>query len=173
MSVITSMLIGAVLGACCALLLYILGFGLELLNCAWQIVTCNCEGGDAIPSMWTNESFWHILIFCTIAGAILGFVYGIYKIKANADEESARIEVNNFEVAQKQRIKWADELKQKAHGVKNTCEENKLYDKPFVSCTYKSSEQLELIVNELTNTIELESQVNSIADELMRGGVNK
>jgi hypothetical protein len=45
MTAILCMLAGAGIGAGVAVLLYVLGFGIELLNCACQILTCNCDGG--------------------------------------------------------------------------------------------------------------------------------
>lgn len=86
MTAILCMLAGAGIGAGVVLILYVLGFGVELLNCACQILTCNCDGGDAIPWMWSGDSFGHVLLFCTIAGAVIGLIYGIYKMKATADE---------------------------------------------------------------------------------------
>lgn len=45
MTAILWMLGGAATGAGVALILYVLGFGVELVNCACQILTCNCDGG--------------------------------------------------------------------------------------------------------------------------------
>lgn len=70
MTAILCMLAGAGIGAGVVLILYVLGFGVELLNCACQILTCNCDGGDAIPWMWSGDSFGHVLLFCTIADAV-------------------------------------------------------------------------------------------------------
>ena len=61
MTAILWMLGGAAAGAGVALILYVLGFGVELVNCACQILTCNCDGGDAIPGMWSGDSFLHVL----------------------------------------------------------------------------------------------------------------
>ena len=62
MTAILCMLAGAGIGAGVVLILYVLGFGVELLNCACQILTCNCDGGDAIPWMWSGDSFGHVLL---------------------------------------------------------------------------------------------------------------
>ena len=121
MTAILWMLGGAAAGAGVALILYVLGFGVELLNCACQILTCNCDGGDAIPGMWSGDSFGPVLLFWTIAGAVIGLIYGIYKMKAAADEETARRNAENSEEARKQKVKWADEAKQKALNVNNIC----------------------------------------------------
>lgn len=170
MTAILCMFGGAGIGAGVTLILYALGFGVELLNCACQILTCNCDESDAIPGMWNGDAFGHILLFCTIAGAVIGLIYGIYKMKVAADEETARRNAKNSEEARKQRVKWADEVKQKALNVNNICERNKASDKPLVSTTYQSSSQMKGIMNELTKVAELQGKVDSIADELKKKG---
>lgn len=155
MTAILWMLGGAAAGAGVALILYALGFVVEILNCACNIISCNCDGGDAIPGMWNGDAFLHVLIFCTIGGAIIGLVYGLYKMKAAADEETARKNAEYLEEVRKQRIKWANEVKQKALNVNNTCEKNKASDKPLVSTTYQASSKMEDIINELTKVAEL------------------
>jgi len=168
MTAILWMLGGAAAGAGVALILYALGFVVEILNCACNIISCNCDGGDAIPGMWNGDAFLHVLIFCTIGGAIIGLVYGLYKMKAAADEETARKNAEYSEKARKQRVKWADEVKQKALNVNNICEKNKVSDKPLVSTTYQASSEMEDIMNELTKVAELQGKVDSIADELAK-----
>ena len=170
MTVILCMLAGAIVGAGVALILYVFGFGVELLNCAFQILTCNCDGGDALPGMWSGDSFRNIFLFCTIAGAVIGLIYGVYKKKAASDEENARKNAEKSEEARKQRVKWADEVKQKALNVNNTCESNKAVDKPLVSTIYQSGSQMKEIMNELTKAAELQGKVDSIADELSKKG---
>ena len=91
-------------------------------------------------------------------------------MKAAADEETARKNAENSEKARKQRIKWADEVKQKALNVNNICERNKTSDKPLVSTTYQASSEMKDIMNELTNVAELQGKVDSIADELSKKG---
>ena len=172
MTAILCMLAGAAIGAGVALVLYVLGFGLELLNCACQIITCNCDGGDAIPGMWSGDSFLHVLLFCSIAGAVIGLVYGIYKMKEAADAEVAQRNAETSEEARKQRKKWASEIKQKALNVNNTCNQNKSTDKPIVSTSYQAGTQMESIMNELAKAAELQGKVDSIVDEIeKKGGV--
>ena len=107
-------LVGAALGALSSLALYVLGFGLELLNCACQIVTFNCDGGDAIPFLWQDGSFWKVLIFCTVAGAVIGLIYDIVHAKAKADEEKAKKEAEQSEAAKQRRMKLAQKAKSSA-----------------------------------------------------------
>lgn len=170
MTAILCMLAGAAIGAGVALILYVLGFGLELLNCACQIITCNCDGGDAIPGMWSGDSFLNVLLFCSIAGAVIGLVYGIIKMKQVADEETARKNAATSEEARKQRKKWASEIKQKALNVNNTCDKNKSADKPIVSTSYQAGAQMEDIMKELTKVAELQGKVDSIVEEIEKKG---
>lgn len=171
MTAILWMLGGAVIGAVVSLLLYVLGFGIEILNCACQIITCNCNfDDDAIPGMWEDGAFFNVLIFCAIAGAIIGLIYGLYKMKVAADEEAARKSAENSEAARQQRVKWAGEIKQKALTVSGTCDKNKSADKPLVSTTYQAGSQMKDIVHELTKVAELQGKVDSIADDLTKKG---
>lgn len=174
MTAFLAMLAGAGIGAGVALALYVLGFGVELLNCACQIITCDCDGGDAIPAMWNGDSFISVLLFCTIAGAVIGLIYGIYKMKVASDEEAARRAAANSEEAKRQRIKWAGEVKQKALSVANTCEKNSKEYRPLISATYKSDPQMDAIVNELANAAELKGKVDAMADDTKtKGGASK
>lgn len=174
MTAILAMFAGAGIGACVAGALYLLGFGIELINCACQIITCDCEGGDAIPGMWNGDSFWSILLFCTIAGAVVGLVYGLYKMKMASDEESRRRAAAESEEAKNQRIKWAGEVKQKALSVANSCEKNAKEYKQLVSPQYKSDSQMDEIIKELANVADLKGKVDSMANDVRsKGGVSE
>ncbi len=170
MTAILWMLGGAAAGAGGAVALYVLGFGVELLNCTCQILSCNLDGGDAIPGMWNGESFGNVLIFCIIGGAIVGLFYGLYKMKAEADEEELKKRTRDSEEAKRQRLRWADEIKQKALNVNETCEQNRLADKPLVSTTYQASAQMKNIIDELTKAAELQGKIDGIADNLIKKG---
>lgn len=174
MTAILAMLAGAGIGAGVALALYVLGFGIELLNCACQIITCDCDGGDAIPAMWDGGSFVSVLLFCTIAGAVIGLIYGIYKMKVASDEAARLRDAANSEEAKKQRIKWAGEVKQKALTVANTCDKNAKAYKPLIAPEYKANAQMDSIINELANASELKGKVDAMAnDTKTKGGASK
>lgn len=174
MTAILAMLAGAGIGAGVALALYVLGFGVELINCACQIITCDCDGGDAIPAMWEGGSFWSVLLFCTIAGAVIGLIYGIYKMKVASDEEARRRAAADSEEAKNQRTKWAGEVKQKALSVANSCEKNAKDYKALISPNYKSDSQMETIMKELANAAELRGKVDAMAnDAKTKGGASK
>lgn len=171
-TIIICTLVGAGIGAVGAVALYVLGFGVELLNCACQIITYNCDG-DAIPGMWEGGSFLSVFLFCLIAGAVIGFIYGIYKVKAASDAETARKEAENSEAARKQRTQWASEVKQKALNVSNTCESNNKNVSPLVCGTYEAEKQMELILAELASAAELMGKIDAMADDVKKGGASK
>lgn len=174
MTAILAMLSGAGIGAVVALFIYLLGFVVELFNCACQIITCNCDGGDAIPIMWNVSAFLEVLLLCTIAGAVIGLIYGIYKMKLANDEEAAKKAAADLEKAKKQRIKWAEEVKQKALSVTNICEKNAKGYKPLITASYKANAQMDAIIKELANASELKGKVDAMADDVKtKGGVSK
>ena len=172
-TVIICTLAGAGIAAVGAVALYILGFGVELLNCACQIITCNFNGGDAIHGMWKDGSFMSVFLFCIIGGAIIGFIYGLFKVKAASDAEAAKRVADNSEAARKQRTQWASEVKQKALNVSNTCELNNKNVSPLVSGTYEAEKQMELILSELANAAELKGKIDAMAEDVKKGGASK
>lgn len=155
---------GAAWGAGGAICLYIVGFCLEVLNLGCAILTCDCDR----PTMFDWSGMWGLLAICTVAGAIVGFVYGIYKAKQESDAETARLKAESSEEAHKQRVKWAEEVKLKALNVNNTCSGNKTADKPLVSTTYKANSQMTDIMNELIRVTEKQGKVDSLAEELSK-----
>jgi hypothetical protein len=168
-TIIVCTLSGAVIGAIVAVGLYILGFGIELLNCACAIVTCNCDGGDAIPEMWSSGSFVTTLLFCTIAGAVIGLVYGIYHAKAKRDAELAKRNAENTEAAKKQRREWADQIRQESMLISKEINSNEPVQ-TLTTNTYKSKEQMDLIQKEIANATKLKGVVDSMADDIKKGG---
>lgn len=174
MTAILAMLAGAGIGAGVAIALYVLGFGIELINCACQIITCDCDGSDAIPGMWNVGSFVSVLLFCTIAGAVIGLIYGIYKMKVASNEAARLRDAANSEEAKNQRIKWAGEVKQKALSVANSCEKNAKDYKALISPNYKADSQMDTIMKELANAAELKGKVDAMAnDTKTKGGASR
>ena len=157
---------GAAIGIGSAICLFIVGFCIEVLNLGCAILTCDCDK----PTVFDWSGMWGLLAICTIAGAIIGCVYGIYKAKQESDAEAARRKAESSEEARRQRVKWAGEVKQKALNVNNTCSGNKTADKPLVSTTYKATTQMTEIMNELTRVAEKQGKVDSLAEELSKKG---
>ena len=157
---------GAAIGIGSAICLFIVGFCIEVLNLGCAILTCDC----VYLSVFFWSGMWGLLAICTIAGAIIGCVYGIYKAKQESDAEAARRKAESSEEARRQRVKWAGEVKQKALNVNNTCSGNKTADKPLVSTTYKATTQMTEIMSELTRVAEKRGKVDSLAEELSKKG---
>ena len=97
----------------------------------------------------------------------------MYKVKQERDAEIARKREEASEEAKKQRIKWAEEIKQKATDVSVVCTTNKTMDIPLVSVSYKATAQMDQIINELTNAAEKQGKIDSLVEELSKrkGGI--
>lgn len=160
---------GAVAGAIGAGCLFVVGFFIELLNEGWAILTCDCDRKMVFD--WSG--MWGLLLLCIIGGAVIGMVYGIYKAKEESDAERARRDAEKSEAARKQRIKWANEVKQKALNVNNMCEENSRNISPLVNSIYKADAQMELILSEFANASELMGKIDAIAEDVQKGGTFK
>lgn len=91
---------GLFIGAGIALALYALGFVIELGNCACGILTCDCDRGDALPFMWTDNSFKTCIMWTTVGGAVIG---GIYGMCVGIQEKHARDMENNTEILNRER----------------------------------------------------------------------
>lgn len=157
---------GAAIGGIGAICLFIAGFFIELFNFGCAILTCDCDK----PTVFDWSGMWGLLFICAIGGAVVGMVYGIYKAKEESNALKAKRDAENLEAAQKQRIQWASEVKQKALNVSNVCSENKAADKPLVFTTYKANTQMTEIMNELTRVAEKQGKVDSLAEELSKKG---
>lgn len=166
-------LLGGGIGACIAIALYALGFGVEILNCACQIITCNCEGEDAIPGMWKDGSFTSMLIFCIIGGLIVGFVLGVAMAKKDYDNELAKRNAKNAEEELSQKILWANDAKGKVLEVVKNCENNFETVEPLVSTEYMAEIKMDNIMKELASISELKKTVDKIADDVKKGGTSR
>lgn len=155
---------GAGLGAMGAVCLFVAGFFIEFLNLGCAILTCDCDK----PTVFDWSGMWGFLLVFIIGGAVVGFIYGIYKAKEESDAEIARRNAANSEEARKQRVKWAGEVKQKALNVNAICIDNKAADKPLVFTTYKANAQMAEIIDELTRVAEKQGKVDSLAEELSK-----
>ena len=172
-TIIINTLGGAVIGAIGAVVLYLLGFCVELLNCACNIISCNFRGGDAIPGFWTGKSFIAVLMFCVVGGAVIGLVYGIYNAKTESNAKAAKRNEENSERARRQRIQWASEIKQKALSVNSTCDSNCENVDPLTMGVYKADAEMELILSELSKAAELKGKIDAMAEDVRKGGVSK
>lgn len=155
---------GAAIGFVGAIGIFIIGFCIELFNVGYAILSCDCDK----QTIFDWSGMWGLLVICTIAGAIIGCVYGFYKAKQESDSKIAERKKEIDEEARKQRVRWAGEVKQSALNLNNTCSKNKMVDKPLVATTYKSSEQMTKIMYELTKISERQGEVDYFAKELSK-----
>lgn len=107
---------GLFIGVIIAVALYVLGFVFELVNCACGIFTCDCDRGDALPFMWSWNSFWTCFAWTTIGSAVIGGIYGAgvgFQEKRACD---AALSAEALEKAKKQREHNAATLKNEVNG---------------------------------------------------------
>lgn len=161
-------------------LLYVLGGGAigygagyayallsEVINFAWNFITCNCQGNGIMPNLWFEG---RLPIFCAICGAFIGFIYGYRKKKMNADAEAAKRKAEAEAQARKQRAAWADGVKQKALTADSACGKNLAAFKPLVSAEYKAGAQMHTVMKELAKAAELQGKVDALAKDLSEKG---
>lgn len=169
MKAVKTTFVGALCGLGASVLLIMLGFACDFISCACSVVTCDFDSSASMTSA-VLDNFGVVCKFCIICGAIVGLVYGLYKMKEEADQNSLILNAEQEAAARKQRQTWASEMKQKAMNVSNTCNQNKESDKLLVSTTYKASSQMTEIMNELTKAAEKQGKVDSLAEELSKKG---
>lgn len=102
---------GLFIGAIIAVALYALGFVIELGNCACGILTCDCDRGDALPFMWSWDSFMTCIAWTTIGGAVIGGIYGAGVGIQEKNARDAAMNAEALEKAKKQREHNATTLK--------------------------------------------------------------
>lgn len=165
-NVIKNTLLGAVYGAVGAIVLFLIGLCVEVLNVGCAILTCDCDK----PTVFDWSGMWGLLLICVIGGAVIGCVYGIYKEKQVRDAEATRLRNENSEEARKQRVKWANEIKQKALSLEKNCTSNRRSTKPIVSTTYTRDNLMNDILSELSLIAEVQGKVESIAENISKKG---
>lgn len=164
--IIEDTFIGAVIGAIGAVCLFIIGGVIEVANFGCAILTCDCDK----PTVFDWSGMWGILGLCTIGGAVIGLIYGIYKAKEESDADAARKNAEMSEEARKQRVRWANEIKQSASNLEAKCTSNRTSVENVVSTDYKSSSQMTNIMNELFRVAEIQGKIDSISEELSKKG---
>lgn len=102
---------GLCIGVIIAAALYVLGFVIELGNCAYSILTCDCNRGDALPFMWSGNSFLICMAWTTIGSAVIGGIYGAGLGIQEKGERAAALSAEALEKAKKQREHNAATLK--------------------------------------------------------------
>ena len=166
MLIVKPTLIGGGIGSIVAIVLYIGSLFIEMFNCACQAITCDSSAGISNPILESSSTFW----FCAIGGAIVGFIYGLCKYLAAKNAEQDRLNAINSENARKQREKMASDIKQKNSTVISKCKSNADNIPSFISPNYKSKEQMENIIVELSNLSELQGKINGIVEDMNNAG---
>lgn len=110
------------------------------------------------------SGMWGIMIICSICGAVIGYFKARQERKK---EEAIRVAANSKE-AHKQRLKWANEIKQKSLNLQKKCTRNRESVEHVVSTIYKSSDQMSNIMRELSKVAELQGKIDSISQELSK-----
>lgn len=111
---------GLFIGAIIAVALYALGVVIELGNCACGILTCDCDRGDALPFMWSWNSFWTCMAWTTIGSAVIGGIYGASLGIQEKRERDAALSAEALEKAKKQREHNAATLKSEVNAKHTT-----------------------------------------------------
>lgn len=170
MKAVKTTFIGALLGALASVATFVLGFACDFLSCACAIITCDfSSSSDATSGIARN--FGSIFLFCVIGGAVIGLIYGLYKMKEEADENDAKRLAEQAEADRIQRKKWASEMWQHASKIEQSCKSNaESMKSPIVSSTYKADTTMGLIMAELTNVAELQGEIVGMASDTKKEG---
>lgn len=171
-TIIISILIGALLGVGLAGALYILMLGKDFIDISVAFFT-DRNSGDIFLESSTRFLTLNLVLVCIISGAIIGFVYGLIRLKNKNAAEAARRNIENSEVAKKQHEKWAEEVKSKALKVYNKCEINNENIVPLIQAEYKADSQMNSILCEMREISELKGQIDSLAEDIKEGGTCK
>lgn len=168
--VIKNLLIGLGTGIAIALALYALGFVLEVLNCTCHIVTCNCQGGDLIPIMWSWESFFTVVTFstagCAIIGAIAGFFIGLQEIRDIYEKERREAARAALEHRQKNLKELKNELERCRNNILNNKKSVLKYKFPF---KYESAAYSNAAYNALAKAYE----DNAVMQQIIEAEINR
>lgn len=169
MKAVKTTLIGAGIGLAASICLIILGVACDFVSCACAIISCESSYNSMSDGILGN--FGGICLFCVICGAIIGLVYGLYKMKEEADEINAKKYAEEAEADRQRRKKWASEICQKALKTEQSCKDNaEAMKAPLVATMYKSDDMMALITSELTRASELQGKIDALASDVKKEG---
>ena len=170
MTVFLSLMLGAGIGVGVSLLVYVLGFVVEMFNCACNCFSCNSEYADVLPFLWEEGRFISIFIFCVIAGAIIGLIVGLFKYKIDYDEKAKKQREAEETQDYNQRRKTAVTVKNYASQTASFCQENLEYKKPAIIPIYEADTQMTRILGELASASALQGKLDAIAEDMDKKG---
>lgn len=117
-NILGGLIAGAVIGFICSLAIYLLSGIFEILNCAWQIISCQCNFDSVLP-VWSSGTFWKIALFCAIAGAVIGIIYGIFENIQERKNREAAARASDAQREAEQRQIYAKELQKEIAQILN------------------------------------------------------
>ena len=167
---------GLFIGAIIAVALYVLGFVIELGNCACGILTCDCDRGDALPFMWSWNSFWTCLAWTTIGGTVIGGIYGASVGIQEKNVRDAAMNAEALEKAKKQREHNAATLKNEVNAKHTTIHsyQKEAYGYSIPS-SYSATELQKKgwmkLSNALDSNLEMQEIIEDIEEDKNDGGM--
>lgn len=176
---------GPLIGAGVGLALYVLGFILELANCFCGIIACDLTRSSVNPKMWSEQSFWKVMIFCTLGGWIIGSIYGMVlsiqernaRLAAEQAERDKRLAAEQAERDRKaleQRQKNASILKSKIDNILESANRiQKNSNNHALTPDYSSCEKQKKAWECLNTAIDSNEKLRVIIDDLDYSGSNK
>ena len=144
MVIISSLIIGAAIGADSGIVIYLLGEVLGFLNGLCQIVTFSCDGTNG--AIWGEGAFGKLMLICTIGGAVIGLIYGIVKAVEEAKENTAYKKAALSDADRAENANRAIEIQKSAKSVMNQCSENSMRTDLIQRVSYKATQIMSDII---------------------------
>lgn len=101
-------ILGPIVGFGFTILVYILGGGVEILNCGLSLIRCNFGFDKALPTLWSMKTLKNIIKYAMFGGCIFGGIYG-YSLDNKEKEQKEKEQKEQEE--KEQRRQYANELK--------------------------------------------------------------
>lgn len=164
---------GLFIGVAIAIVLYVLGFVIELGNVACAILTCDCNRGDALPFMWSWDSFWTCLAWTTIGSTVIGGIYGASVGIQEKQARDAALSAEALEKAKKQRERNAATLKSEVNEKHTTIHsyQKEAYEYG-ISMNYKAVELQKKGWLKLSNAWDSNLEMKAIIEDIEEGKNN-
>lgn len=161
-------LLGALIGLGVAVVLYALGFWVECLNCTCQwCLSCESDVPELFPGL-TDGSYLSIVIFCVICGAIIGLVYGLYKLKVKHDEKEFNAQQKISELEEEQEKEFASIIRREISGVElNRVSVASKQNKAIIDAQYDAEKSMSEIVKKFDSIVEVQGNIDAIASNYM------
>lgn len=158
---------GLFIGMIVAVALYALGFVVELGNIACAILTCDCDRGDALPFMWSWDSFKTCFLWTTIGGTIIGGIYGATVGIQERNDRLAKWKRDNDERALAERQGNATNLKKMLNErISSSRNTKKIVDEFKINTTFVSSSVQKKSWKMLKEARDINSELQGILEEL-------